>query len=124
MNLFVSIRPYLAILGAVVAGGILLLLTYKIRRARPCWLFGHPMKHLLIEKKIWVNQNNPHGITKCPAGEWHSQKDVCWVTKWICRKEGCGEMGFWCAGDVREGAWKVEHGEVVPDEKEWMKWPT
>ncbi len=107
----------------------------RFRKERPCWFFNHQMRHLSIEKRVW-----PDGIChRCneslQRGQFqesyrhfvHVRKSdrtvvPCYVTKWICKKEGCGTMGFFCAGDEDDGAWTVQHGEIVPDEKEWLKW--
>ncbi len=119
----------------IVGGLILVDLVRRFVRARPCWFFNHKMKHLSIERRIFP----PNGIChRCnevlPPGEsWtssyrhfpHRNKDgsmiPCYVTRWICAKEGCGEMGIFCVGGKNDGAWTVRNGEIVPDEKEWSR---
>lgn len=110
-----------------IVGAILGLLILKFVRRRPCWFFNHRMKHLAIEKKVWLPLGECERCNLHVVSSYRHDPHIvgavltsCYVTKWICEK--CDEMGFFCAGDTRLGAWKVEHGSVVPDEKAWAQW--
>lgn len=130
------VQLWLFRVAGILAALVAVELLRRFWKARPCWFFNHQMRHLSIEKRVW-----PKGIChRCNEslmrGQWNESyrhfvhvknRDPavsvpCYVTKWICRKEGCGEMGLFCAGDEDEGAWTILHEEVVPDEKEWLKW--
>jgi len=102
----------------VVFGATLTLITIEhFRRKRPCWLFGHPRNHLSIEKRVWNNGTCPR-----PDHPNHGQMNLCYITKWVCTKPGCGHMDYYCVGEASKGAWTIQHGKVVPDEKEWSRW--
>jgi hypothetical protein len=111
---------FLKILGCL---GLVIVALKLIRewQRKPCWLFGCQKKHLSIEKRIYT------GSGSCGRGAHplHLEKDmspsVCYVTKWVCARPGCKGMGYWCVGEASEGAWTIQHGEIVPDEKEWSK---
>jgi hypothetical protein len=120
---------WLILFGGGVGAVILIELVRRFIRARPCWFFNHRMRHLSIEKRVWP----PIGACpRCDDSLISSYKHErhfrdgrpipCYVTKWICAKEGCEVMGTFCVGGEDEGAWTIRHGEVVPDEKEWSKW--
>lgn len=122
---------------AVLATLVAILLFRRFLKARPCWLFNHQMRHLSIEKRAWPNgicHRTNESLQRGQFNEWyrhrlHTKKTgdrtdftLCYVTKWVCQKEGCDGMGYFCAGDEGEGAWTILHGEIVPDEKEWSRW--
>lgn len=99
------------VIGAVIAVGVWA--VYSFFRSNPCFV-GCDRKHLSIEKRSWPT---------CPRSDhaYHGDKPV-YITKWICARPDCGEMGYYCVGEVSKGAWTIQHGKIVPDEKEWMKW--
>jgi hypothetical protein len=128
---------WLIVFGGSVGSIILIELVRRFIKARPCWFFNHQMRHLSIEKRIWPPKGICHRCNEALPDNGpkyvdsfrhdpHIRKNgtlvPCYVTKWICRKNGCGEMGIFCVGDEDEGAWTIQHGEIVPDDKEWSKW--
>lgn len=121
------ITLWLMRIASFIAGSIVVLVILKFLKRRPCWFFRHTMKHLSIEKRIWPPEGkcdrwDPTYISSYRHLAHHDgQRLICtYVTKWICEK--CGEMGYFCVADERYGAWKIEHGRVVPDEKAWTQW--
>ncbi len=86
-------------IGALIA----IELIRRFRKARPCWFFGHNRKHLSIELRIWNGMNGNCG-QDCHT---YHYKSACYVTKWICVKTGCDEMGYFCAGEKTKGAWTI-----------------
>lgn len=102
---------------AAIMIGILLV---RFSKSRPCWFFGHQKKHLSIERRVFLET----GICGRPdhprAHKYLGVEAVCFVTKWVCSK--CQEMGLFCVGEEKDGAWTIEHGKIVPDEKAWAQW--
>ena len=80
-----------------------------------CFFGNHKMKHLSIEIRVF-----PSGY--CGRAGHPLHEIPCYVTRWVCDHPGCGEMGFFCVGSRNVGAWTIRNGEIVPDEKQWMKW--
>lgn len=114
-----------------LAGLIVVLLIIKLIRKQPCWLVDcrRRMKHLSIEKRYWPDGKCHRNDTSYVDSYRHrthldplhdNANLACFVTKWICTD--CGKMGYYCVGDEWAGAWTIEHGQVVPDEKQWAQW--
>jgi hypothetical protein len=131
------IQLWLFRVAGLMAALIVIEVLRRFWKAKPCWFFNHTMRHLSIEKRVWPNGICHRCNESMQRGKFaesyrhlvHARKTgdrtdwiPCYVTKWVCSKEGCGEMGFFCAGDEDSGAWTVQHGEIVPDEKEWSRW--
>lgn len=99
----------------LIAVVFVLPMIFEFFKRRPCWLRPCKKKHLSISV-----QPGENGCGRFVHG-WHWQ-NPCYVTKWVCERPRCGNMGTYCIGPKRDGAWTIEHGKIVPDEKEWMKW--
>lgn len=106
-----------AFLLVVFVATMILILIERLRSKKPCWLYGCAMNHLSIEKTVW-----PTGLCLRRDHPYHGHHTVCYITKWICTRPGCGEMGYYCAGEAGKGSWTIQHGKVVPDEKGWSQW--
>lgn len=101
-----------------IAGMIVALALIKLWNKKPCWLRGHDKKHLSIEVRTWTS-----GTCKRPSHRYHGgyvTQFPCYITKWVCEK--CDAMDYFCVGEAKDGAWTIEHGKVVPDEKAWAQW--
>jgi len=109
---------FLIVFASVLAILIVVNLVHKLFKAFPCLLLPCRKRHLSIDKRVWMV---PFG--NCPNG-WHNlhHDRVCYVTKWICDRQNCKSMGFYCIGEASKGAWTIQSGKIVPDEKEWMRW--
>ena len=86
---------------AVVAG-----VVKAIRAAWPC-AFRHD--------KAWVAIRF---TGSCPC-IYHNGR--AFVARWVCRR--CPQMGEKCLGRNGGGMdWKIEHEQLVPDQKRWANW--
>lgn len=108
-------REVVSILIVIVGATMLLILIERLRRKKPCWLFRHAFNHLSIERRCWTSGSCPN-----PCHAYHGPQKICYITKWVCTR--CPEMGYYCVGEADKGAWTIQHGKIVPDEKQWSQW--
>ena len=100
-----------------VAAGLVLLILIMLLGLHTCF-FWHKGKRYLS-----INRNGTE-VSACHCACWEDEEDIdhhCnthrYYLRWVCdRCEGMGE-GCW----RKSGAWKIEHGHMVPDEKQWAQ---
>ncbi len=76
-----------------------------------CW-FGHKRDYV-AKKTVWWSEkcNN----SNCCSEAYH--KIVATALRWICKR--CGLMR---EEKRKAGAWRIEHGKLLPDKKAWASW--
>jgi len=91
-----------AVIGWMIAFGIKKWFSKKCR-------WSHNPKY--VKLKHWTNY-------KC-TDHWekHTDSEPLWATIgiWVCQEPGCNGFGEKCFGS--EAWWKIEHGQVIIDEK-------
>ncbi len=75
-------------------------------------LFGHDKEYVALRKaEIKVQCRS----SACCSKMWHDVPVL--EARWSCRK--CGKLGYKV---LKEGAWKIEFGKLLPDAKAWANW--
>jgi hypothetical protein len=112
--------PWFWILSGVCLGVVFVEKLRQLFKRRSCWFFGHDKNYVAMSSSsFW--KNGSCGMVGHPIHSYHEDGKridaCCFIASWICTK--CGKMELECVGSVFQGAWRIEHGKVVPDEKAW-----